>query len=150
MLTPFPPAIQYSYVLAFEPTFIDIRHVETGAMAQIIQSHHLRLLFADMPPSATNSAATSMGGGSQLGHGANTYGQQQQPGYNSYNQYAPYAQQQRPHGGDYVRAYSPGGRSTSPHTEEMRPDCGSRSGLHSGPTQSAKQVGTRVVATTAS
>jgi hypothetical protein len=77
-------------------------------MAQIIQGHHLRLLFADMPPSATNSAATSMGGGSQLGHGANAYGQQQ-PGYNQYNQYAPYAQQPQPYAAGSVGSWNGAG-----------------------------------------
>jgi hypothetical protein len=43
-------------VLAFEPTFVEIRHVETGLMSQVIQGNNLRLLFADTPPSATNTA----------------------------------------------------------------------------------------------
>ncbi|CDO69776.1 hypothetical protein BN946_scf184766.g21 [Trametes cinnabarina] len=49
-------ALHYPYVLAFEPTFVEIRHVETGAMSQIIQGNNLRCLFADTPPSTTNSA----------------------------------------------------------------------------------------------
>ena len=68
-------ALHYPYVLAFEPTFVEIRHVETGSMAQIIQGNNLRLLFADTPPSTTNGA----------GHvgGYNPY-QQPQYGYNPY------------------------------------------------------------------
>ncbi|THH00609.1 hypothetical protein EW026_g1971 [Hermanssonia centrifuga] len=50
-------ALQFPYVLAFEPTFVEIRHVQTGAMSQIIQGNNLRCLFADTPPSTTNSAA---------------------------------------------------------------------------------------------
>jgi hypothetical protein len=69
-------ALHYPYVLAFESTFVEIRHVETGSMAQIIQGNNLRLLFADTPPSTTNGA-------SQMG-GQNPY---QQPQY-AYNPYA--------------------------------------------------------------
>ncbi|CAL1714128.1 unnamed protein product [Somion occarium] len=49
-------ALHYPYVLAFEPTFVEIRHVETGSLSQIIQGNNLRCLFADTPPSTTNSA----------------------------------------------------------------------------------------------
>lgn len=69
------PALHYPYVLAFEQTFVEIRHVETGSMAQIIQGNNLRLLFADTPPSTTNGAS-NMGG-------YNPY-QQPQYGYNPY------------------------------------------------------------------
>lgn len=47
-------ALHYPYVLAFEPTFVEIRHVQTGSMSQIIQGNNLRLLFADTPQSTTN------------------------------------------------------------------------------------------------
>ena len=40
-------ALHYPYVLAFEPTFIEVRHVETGALHQIITGFNLRCLFAD-------------------------------------------------------------------------------------------------------
>ncbi|KII85858.1 hypothetical protein PLICRDRAFT_56335 [Plicaturopsis crispa FD-325 SS-3] len=50
-------ALHYPYVLAFESTFVEIRHVETGFMSQVIQGNNLRLLFADTPPSTTNTAA---------------------------------------------------------------------------------------------
>ncbi|KAI1791833.1 CNH-domain-containing protein [Ganoderma leucocontextum] len=68
-------ALHYPYVLAFEPTFVEIRHVETGSMSQIIQGNNLRCVFADTPPSTT--------------HSANSYSpyQQQQQGY-GYNPYA--------------------------------------------------------------
>ena len=44
-------AFQYPYVLAFEPTFVEIRNVETGSMSQVIQGNNLRCLFTDTPPS---------------------------------------------------------------------------------------------------
>ncbi|KAH9930289.1 CNH domain-containing protein [Fomitopsis serialis] len=50
-------ALHYPYVLAFEPTFVEIRHVETGVMSQIVQGNNLRLLFADTPSSTTHSAS---------------------------------------------------------------------------------------------
>lgn len=50
-------ALHYPYVLAFEPTFVEVRHVETGSMSQIIQGNNLRCLFADTPPSTTHSSA---------------------------------------------------------------------------------------------
>ena len=67
------PALHYPYVLAFEPTFVEIRHVDTGSMAQIIQGNNLRLLFADTPPSTTNGAS---------------YNPYQQPQYGYNNPYA--------------------------------------------------------------
>jgi len=48
-------ALHEPYVLAFEPTFVEIRHVQTGQRCQIIQGTNLRLLFADTPPSVSNS-----------------------------------------------------------------------------------------------
>ncbi|GAA5923331.1 uncharacterized protein JCM15063_003614 [Sporobolomyces koalae] len=48
-------ALHYPYVLAFEPTFIEVRHVESGALMQIIPGNNIRCLFADSPPSASSS-----------------------------------------------------------------------------------------------
>lgn len=97
-------ALHYPYVLAFEPTFVEIRHVETGSMAQIIQGNNLRLLFADTPPSATN-------GGNQTG-GYNLY---QQPQYN-YNPYvAPPPPYGRPSGGSVQ------GHSAPQYTPQANP-----------------------------
>ena len=61
-------ALHYPYVLAFEPTFVEVRHVETGQMTQIIQGNNLRCLFAEAPPSTTHTSRV-------------TYPQQQQQGY---------------------------------------------------------------------
>lgn len=74
LVTLFLSALNYPYVLAFEPTFVEIRNVETGLMSQVIQGNNLRLLFADTPPSTTNTASSFN----------QPYGQYQQP-YGSYN-----------------------------------------------------------------
>ena len=50
-------ALSYPFVLAFEPTFIEVRHVDTAQLIQIIPGNNLRCLFADTPPSITHSAA---------------------------------------------------------------------------------------------
>ncbi|KAK0488995.1 hypothetical protein IW261DRAFT_1557493 [Armillaria novae-zelandiae] len=42
-------ALHEPFVLAFEPSFVEIRHIDTGAMSQVIQGSNLRLLFADNP-----------------------------------------------------------------------------------------------------
>jgi len=55
--TPTGFALHEPYVLAFEPSFVEIRHIETGLMSQVIQGSNLRLLFADTPPSVTNTVS---------------------------------------------------------------------------------------------
>ncbi|GAA6059873.1 hypothetical protein JCM10212_007078 [Sporobolomyces blumeae] len=65
-------ALHYPYVLAFEPTFIEVRHVESGALMQIIPGNNIRCLFADSPPSASSSSsyyANNSRYGSPYGHG---------------------------------------------------------------------------------
>lgn len=52
-------ALHHPYVLAFEPSFIEVRHVETGALHQVITGYNLRCLFADVPPPAPAGQATS-------------------------------------------------------------------------------------------
>ncbi|KAF7309990.1 Rho guanyl-nucleotide exchange factor [Mycena indigotica] len=71
--TPTGFALHEPYVLAFEPSFVEIRHIETGLMSQVIQGSNLRLLFADTPPSVNN------------GGGAPGFGYAQQP----YDPYSP-------------------------------------------------------------
>ncbi|OBZ74240.1 Rho1 guanine nucleotide exchange factor 1 [Grifola frondosa] len=68
-------ALHYPYVLAFEPTFVEIHHVETGSVSQIVQGNNLRCLFADTPPSTT--------------HSANQYNNPYQLGYNPYGSPVP-------------------------------------------------------------
>jgi hypothetical protein len=74
-------ALHEPYVLAFEPAFVEIRHIETGLMSQVIQGNNLRLLFADNPPSVTNGGAqypqNAMTGGydfNPYAQGPNMYG----------------------------------------------------------------------------
>ncbi|KAM0753215.1 RhoGEF Rgf2 [Meredithblackwellia eburnea MCA 4105] len=52
-------ALHYPYVLAFEPTFVEVRHVESGALMQIIPGNSLRCLFAETSPSGPNSSMGS-------------------------------------------------------------------------------------------
>ncbi|KAJ3558567.1 hypothetical protein NP233_g11485 [Leucocoprinus birnbaumii] len=110
-------ALHEPYILAFEPNFVEIRHIETGYLAQVIQGSNLRLLFADTPPTSPFAApppkGPSMihpqqhpqnmgmpygGGGAPYGHGQVPYSHhpQQQQGYNR----MPLQQQQPlPYGG---------------------------------------------------
>lgn len=92
-------AFQYPYVLAFEPTFVEIRHVQTGAMAQIIQGNNLRCLFADSPPSLPVASASQ-----QL----SPYQQQQQQMYNQVGQ-SQAGRQSLPngYGSQYPHLYQP-------------------------------------------
>ncbi|KAF8268770.1 CNH domain-containing protein [Lactarius quietus] len=79
-------AFQYPYVLAFEPTFVEIRNVETGSMSQVIQGNNLRCLFTDTPPSlqqayprmSRSSLSSYNGSPGQSPYAA--YGGQQYPG----------------------------------------------------------------------
>jgi len=48
-------AMQYPYVIAFEPTFVEIHHVESGHLVQIIPGTNISCLFADTPPSRVNA-----------------------------------------------------------------------------------------------
>jgi hypothetical protein len=111
-------------VLAFEPTFVEIRHVETGAMAQIIQGSNLRLLFADMPPSTTHSAASNSAASSSFAAPSqvsyNPYAAQAPSQFGAYNPYNGYGhpQAQAPYPGwpqQQGSAYSRNGYATSQH-----------------------------------
>lgn len=70
-------ALQYPYVVAFDPTFIEVHHVETGHLVQIIPASNIRCLFADTPPSRTN--APGMGRPMVLGHPSQPSFQQRGP-----------------------------------------------------------------------
>ena len=85
---PLSSALHYPYVLAFEPTFIEIRHVETGLMAQVIPGTAISCLFADTPPSADSAAPQHI-----------PTPVQQYPSANSRNSFNPYAQPPHPHHG---------------------------------------------------
>ncbi|CAE6431848.1 unnamed protein product [Rhizoctonia solani] len=58
--TPTAFALHYPYVMAFDPTFIEIRHVEDGSLVQVVRGSNLRLLFADTQPSVMNSMSSSV------------------------------------------------------------------------------------------
>lgn len=96
-------ALHYPYVLAFEPTFVEIRHVETGSMSQIIQGNNLRCLFSDTPPSTTNSASMYYNQ-YQQGYAQSQYGSPQANQYgrtslqNGYGSPYPQAYPQTPRG----------------------------------------------------
>ncbi|KAG8901264.1 RHO1 GDP-GTP exchange protein 2, partial [Tulasnella sp. 408] len=49
-------ALHLPFVLAIEPTFIEVYNVDSGQLMQIIHGKNLRCLFADSPPSIKNSA----------------------------------------------------------------------------------------------
>ncbi|KAL0953720.1 hypothetical protein HGRIS_004910 [Hohenbuehelia grisea] len=68
-------ALHEPYVLAFEPSFVEVRHIETGYMAQVIQGNNLRLLFADTPPSVTHNPG-AMHYQQHSGYGYNPYSHQ--------------------------------------------------------------------------
>src|SRR5487761_1841861 len=54
-------ALRYPYVLAFEPMFVEIRNVETGSMAQVIQGNNLRCLYSDVPSSLQQAYSPQSG-----------------------------------------------------------------------------------------
>lgn len=49
-------ALHYPFILAFEPTFIEVRHVDSGNLVQIITGNNIRCLFSDTPPSQIHAA----------------------------------------------------------------------------------------------
>ncbi|WFD27733.1 RHO1 GDP-GTP exchange protein 2 [Malassezia nana] len=55
-------AIHYPYILAFEPSFIEVRHIETGALHQVIMGYNMRCLFADSLPSRLHGSRTAKSG----------------------------------------------------------------------------------------
>ncbi|KAE9398547.1 CNH-domain-containing protein [Gymnopus androsaceus JB14] len=99
-------ALHEPYVLAFEPTFVEIRHIETGLMTQVIQGSNLRLLFADNPPSMTGTGPQAGAWGSpnpgmyHPGYEPNPYNGYQsyggRPGYGGYGAPPPPPQMQYP------------------------------------------------------
>lgn len=64
-------ALHEPYVLAFEPSFVEVRHIESGFLSQVIQGTNMSLLFADTPPSVTHSGAH---GYAPSGYDFNPYG----------------------------------------------------------------------------
>ncbi|KAH9072338.1 CNH-domain-containing protein [Lactarius deliciosus] len=97
-------AFQYPYVLAFEPTFVEIRNVETGSMSQVIQGNNLRCLFTDSPPSLqqaytrmSRSSLSSYNGSSSFGHGnAPPYASGPHGAFNGHTSFPAYGQPPMP------------------------------------------------------
>jgi RHO1 GDP-GTP exchange protein 1/2 len=54
-------ALRYPYILAFEPTFVEIRNIETGSMVQVIQGNNLQSLYADVPSFLRQTHSRSLG-----------------------------------------------------------------------------------------
>ncbi|KZP01607.1 CNH-domain-containing protein [Calocera viscosa TUFC12733] len=83
-------ALHYPYVLAFEPTFIEVRHVDTGILVQIIPGNNLRCLFADTPPTIANHSHSLSYPPhrspipNQFNGQINPYGMQAPPGFDPY------------------------------------------------------------------
>ncbi|KAK0548821.1 RHO1 GDP-GTP exchange protein 2 [Tilletia horrida] len=81
-------ALHMPYILAFEPKFIEVRHVDTGALHQVITGVNLRCLFADVPPQSnlSHSASTASISSSHsgqvagIGSGMGPYGGFRGPG----------------------------------------------------------------------
>ena len=82
-------AFQYPYVLAFEPTFVEIRNVETGSMSQVIQGNNLRCLYTDTPPSLQQAYPTRMSR-SSLSSSYNSHSHSSFPAYGQQQQQPPF------------------------------------------------------------
>ncbi|KAJ6519144.1 CNH domain-containing protein [Mycena sanguinolenta] len=54
-------ALHWPYVLAFSPSFVEIRNIESGLFLQKIPGSNIRLLFANMPPSIDSSSGRDTG-----------------------------------------------------------------------------------------
>ncbi|KAG8926246.1 RHO1 GDP-GTP exchange protein 2 [Tulasnella sp. 418] len=103
--TPTSFALHYPFVLAFEPTFIEVRHVDSGQLIQVIPGNNLRCLFADTPPSLNAALNAGYARGNPY---INPYARQpavptpqgpgtgymHQPGAYGYQQFNAYSQQQ--------------------------------------------------------
>lgn len=80
-------ALHYPYVIAFDRTFIEIRHVESGELIQVIQGNNISCLFADMPPSTVNAPPPSRQIMYPGGGGQGMYRPPQGPQYQNYGGY---------------------------------------------------------------
>ncbi|WFD06186.1 RHO1 GDP-GTP exchange protein 2 [Malassezia vespertilionis] len=49
-------ALHYPYLLAFEPSFVEVRHVESGTLHQVITGHNLRCIFNDSVSSSLGAS----------------------------------------------------------------------------------------------
>ncbi|KAJ6519135.1 CNH domain-containing protein [Mycena sanguinolenta] len=53
-------ALRWPYVLAFSPSFVEIRNIESGVVRQNIPGSNIRLLFANIPPSVEASGGGNL------------------------------------------------------------------------------------------
>ena len=107
-------ALQYPYVIAFEPTFVEVHHVETGHLVQIIPGTGISCLFADTPPSRVNAPAPAPN--RQLMYPPVTPGQ---PGYRpGLSPFQPGSQGYHPQ--QHAQAYPPSHPNHHQHPQ-MRP-----------------------------
>ncbi|KAG8732433.1 RHO1 GDP-GTP exchange protein 2 [Ceratobasidium sp. 423] len=110
--TPTGFALHHPYVMAFDPTFIEIRHVEDGALVQVVRGSNLRLLFADTQPSVMNSTSLSSSASIRSNSSA-SYSPYQSPYAHSHGGHSPYGQYNQP-----PSAYGHG-QSMSPYTQQL-------------------------------
>ncbi|KAI3618403.1 hypothetical protein CBS9595_002766 [Malassezia furfur] len=73
-------ALHHPYVLAFEPSFIEVRHVETGVLHQVITGHNLHCIFAD--------SVNASPGASRNAHGSRAHAKPVFPGRVPMNSFA--------------------------------------------------------------
>lgn len=101
-------ALHYPYVMAFDPTFIEIRLVDDGTLVQVIRGNNLRCLFADTQPSVMNSSVSSS---SSIRSGSTTM-------YGSYSGHSMHsAQGYHPYGGP--AQFGPYGAAVYGHAPHM-------------------------------
>ncbi|WVQ84886.1 hypothetical protein IAT38_007049 [Cryptococcus sp. DSM 104549] len=106
-------ALQYPYVIAFEPTFIEVHHVETGHLVQIIPGTNIQCLFADTPPSRVN-APTPAPSRMMYPGGASPYGPGRPPHQGGYPGQYPYPPPNQQGRGGYYPPPTAGGRVRPP------------------------------------
>ena len=56
--TPTSFALSYPYILAFEPSFIEVRHIDTGACVHIVTAKNIRMLHASTREVSNESRMT--------------------------------------------------------------------------------------------
>lgn len=123
------PALHYPYVLAFEPNFIEVRHVDTGGLVQIVTGSNIRCLFSDTPPSQIHSAAAhaqlmAAAAGrlpyGAMGHGVPAHSLVHGGSAGGYVQQAPYPHQQHPYGHVPAQQQHPQSRLVMPPVNHNR------------------------------
>jgi len=115
-------ALHMPYILAFESKFVEVRHVDTGALHQVITGVNLRCLFADVPPQSNLSHTPSTASISSVHHpqvtgigaGVGPYGGFRGPGGNPAHPAHMVPQMHPPGGGPMGHPAFPAGRGMPP------------------------------------